>query len=88
MDDPIIRQISMDAIPDLGHRGKPAKKEFDAVRNLEVDQAISFACHWNHGGPGGSSCHGVTNVQANARRKGFSIRATCKDGVVYVGRVA
>ena len=88
MNDPVIRQVRMEDIPGLGRRGKPAKKEFEAVRNLEVDEAIAFDCQWRHGGPGGSSCYGVMNAQANARRKGFSIRATCKDGVVYVGRVA
>ena len=75
-------------VPDIRSGGTGGHTEFNAVRALEVDEAISFPCRWNHAGRGGSSCNAVTNIFAIARRSQSQLRSVCHEGTVYVGRTA
>ena len=83
-----ITKVNMEDMPPMGKAGMAGHPEFNAVRALEVDEAISFPCRWNHAGRGGSTCNAVTNIFAIARRSKSQRRAVCHEGTVYVGRTA
>ena len=92
--EPIIEVLSWDEVPDSlkspKRSGREAAPEMIAVSNLEVDQAIRFPCHWNHGSlvrtnKDGSMttyenyvCYGSTQAMRRAKKDSIVVKASCK----------
>ena len=81
-----ITKVNMADMPKMTKPGKPGHAEFNAVRALDVDEAISFPCRWLHSKSG--TCNAVQNIYAIQSRTGHAIRSVCHEGTVYVGRTA
>ena len=77
-----IIKIDPSEIPDTNHRKRP---EFNAVRTLEVGEAIKFPCTWKHGKSG--NCYGVTGIRATMPPPVKEFKFKCKDGWVYAHRI-
>ena len=76
-----IIKIDPSEIPVSGPKTRP---EFDAVRALEVGEAIKFPCTWKHGKSG--NCYGVLGIRS-AMGKAKPVKVRCNDGWVYVHRI-
>jgi hypothetical protein len=76
-----IIKIDPSEIPIGGHKTRP---EYDAVRTLEVGEAIKFPCTWKHNKSG--YCSGVLGIRS-AMGKAKPVKPICRDGWVYVHRI-
>ena len=77
-----IIKIDPSEMPNAGHKTRP---EFDAVRALEVGEAIKFPCTWKHGNRG--QCSSLITIKSTmGKAKPVTVR--CKDGWVYVHRLS
>lgn len=82
-----IQKISTEEFEALNlASGRAQLPETSAVRNLDLGEAIKFPCRWNHNSKAG--CNGLSTIRVAAIRQGITIRAACRDGTVYVMRVA
>ena len=61
--------------------------EAQAVSGLKEGTGIKFPCRWKHGGKV-NACAGVGTLRNTAKRYGHTTRFRCKDGTLYVWRVA
>jgi len=55
----------------------------NAVRALAPGAGVKTTCTWHHSG---STCSGTSLAHQAAKRRGFKVRTTCRDGTVYVFR--
>ena len=77
-----IIKIDPSEIPIGGPKRRP---EYDAVRALEVGEAIKFPCTWKHGKSG--NCSGVVGIRATMPPPVKEFKFKCKDGWVYAHRI-
>jgi hypothetical protein len=68
--------------------------EAQAIKELQPGGAIRFPCRWKHSNTSaeevdtGGICGGRGTAYAGARRNGFRVNVRCRDGMVYVMRMA
>jgi len=58
--------------------------DHSALSALQPMTGIKFPCRWKHRAMGG--CSGHANIHPRARRMGFRVNCTCRDGTFYVFR--
>ena len=61
--------------------------EAQAVSGLKEGTGIKFPCRWKHGGKV-NACAGGGTLRNTAKRYGHTTRFSCKDGTLYVWRLA
>lgn len=61
-------------------------EESSAIRALAVGEGFKVPCHWRHNSTG--SCGGVSIAHSVAKKHSMKVQTRCKDGVLYVFRVA
>jgi hypothetical protein len=76
-----VTKIDPQEIPDRW----PASEETVAIRALQPGEAIKFPCRWTHQN---SNCSGYVAAYNTATKAGFRMTGRCRDGVVYVMRLA
>jgi len=88
----MVEKISWSELPPRVVRGPVPQLEFQAVQKLEPGEAIKFPCRWKHSDRGAGHlttiCSGVSNAYVHGRVHKLHLQALCRDGIVYVGRVA
>ena len=70
----------------LGRKGRTRNLETVAMLMLAVGTGGKFPCRWKH--YPGHSCGGMSVLTAAAKRNGRHLTQRCKDGVLYVWRIA
>ena len=67
--------------------GRALTSESQAVSILEVGTGIKFPCRWKHSDKT-DNCAGVCTLRRTSKRYGHTTQYRCKDGTLYVWRVA
>lgn len=88
----VVMKIDPQDFPAHGNISKRVgarTEETRALSELKPGEAIKFPCRWNHyvSIRHAESCGGTGVAYGAARRAGFAVKATCRDGSVYVLRV-
>ena len=80
----VTKITSEEFIKVAGHLkvGRPSSLEGEAIRLLPPGEGIYFLCKWSHR----PQCSGTILAYKAAYSRGFKIKTTCKDKVVYVLR--
>jgi hypothetical protein len=76
-----ITPITRDEFP------QSSNAEAQAVSGLKEGTGIKFPCRWKHGGKV-NACAGAGTLRNTTKRYGHTTRFSCRDGTLYVWRVA
>ena len=74
-----ITFITSDEYP--GRPGRQVSEVSLAIDALVTDTGLKTPCVWKHTG---SHCGGITAAHVRAKRKGYTVRGSCQDGVLYI----
>ena len=58
-----------------------------AVRDIQAGEAVKTQCRWNHTGVS-RSCAGASLAHRVAKETGIKVATHCKNGTLYVMRIA